>query len=188
MPFGACRWRFLSRHRRALIRRHHVQQQRGADRRGLQTTAPTSLPMPAVRAMASAPQHVTRAVARTMFCTAMRLPRLAASRARKTKDAPDTMERAQQRDQTDGNRRRRLQRPDGAQHVRDDPREAFGRLWLRQPGQPAGLQPRVVPQPSEYRDQAEVMPFASVPTAAKRNSFSPERRKAKASELGISNS
>jgi hypothetical protein len=32
------------------------------------------------------------------------------------------------------------------------------------------------------------MPFASVPTAAKRNSFSPERRKAKASELGISNS
>jgi hypothetical protein len=29
------------------------------------------------------------------------------------------------------------------------------------------------------------MPFASVPTAAKRNSFNPERRKAKASVLGI---
>ena len=32
-----------------------------------------------------------------------------------------------------------------------------------------------------------VMPFASVPTGAKRNSFNPEREKAKASELGILN-
>ena len=44
--------------------------------------------------------------------------------------------------------------------------------------------------PSRANTEAKlrVMPFASVPTAAKRNSFSPERRKAKASELGISNS
>jgi hypothetical protein len=33
-----------------------------------------------------------------------------------------------------------------------------------------------------------VMPFASVPTGAKRNPFNPERDKAKASELGISHS
>jgi hypothetical protein len=33
-----------------------------------------------------------------------------------------------------------------------------------------------------------VMPFASVPTGAKRNSFNPERDRAKASELGILNS
>jgi hypothetical protein len=32
------------------------------------------------------------------------------------------------------------------------------------------------------------MPFDSVPTAAKRNSFNPDRRKAKASVLGILNS
>jgi hypothetical protein len=49
------------------MRCRRMQQRRGPDRCDLQTTAPTSLPIPAVRAMASAPQNVTRAVACTMF-------------------------------------------------------------------------------------------------------------------------
>jgi len=41
------------------------------------------------------------------------------------------------------------------------------------------------PSRANTETRLRVMPFASVPTAAKRNSFSPERRKAKASEQGI---
>ena len=63
---------------------------RQANRRSLQTTAPTNFPIPAVRAMASAPQNVTRAVARTMFAPPALAP-IAPRRARKPKDAPDTI-------------------------------------------------------------------------------------------------
>ena len=60
---------------------------RGPD---LQTTVPKSLPMPAVRAIASAPQNVTRAVARRTFAPPALAP-IAPRRARKPKDAADTM-------------------------------------------------------------------------------------------------
>src|ERR1700686_4654477 len=56
---------------------------------GLQTTAPKSLPMPAVRAIAKAPQNVTRAVARRTFAPPVLAP-IAPRRARKPKDAADT--------------------------------------------------------------------------------------------------
>jgi hypothetical protein len=41
------------------------------------------------------------------------------------------------------------------------------------------------PSRANTETKLRVMPFASVPTAAKRNSPNPERRKAKASVLGI---
>src|ERR1700674_2320133 len=56
---------------------------------GLQTTVPKSLPMPPVRAIAKAPQNVTRAVARRTFAPPVLAP-IAPRRARKPNDAADT--------------------------------------------------------------------------------------------------
>ena len=56
----------------------------------LQTTVPKSFPMPAVSAIAKAPQNVTRAVARNTFAPPVFAP-IAPSRARKPRDAADTM-------------------------------------------------------------------------------------------------
>ena len=56
----------------------------------LQTTVPNSFPMPAVRAMASAPQNVTRAVPRRTFAPPALAP-IAPNSARKPKDAADTI-------------------------------------------------------------------------------------------------
>src|SRR6185503_15059381 len=67
-------------------RRH--ERSRGA--RATHTTVPTSLPIPAVRAIANAPQKVTRAVARRM-CAPPAFAPIAPRRARKPKDAADTM-------------------------------------------------------------------------------------------------
>src|SRR5580704_9859785 len=55
----------------------------------LQTTVPKSLPMPAVRAIASAPQNVTRAVARRTFAPPVLAP-IAPRRARKPNEAADS--------------------------------------------------------------------------------------------------
>ena len=59
-------------------------------RANLQTTVPNNLPIPAVRAIANAPQNVTRAVARRTFAPPALAP-TAPRRARKPKDAADTM-------------------------------------------------------------------------------------------------
>ena len=56
----------------------------------LQTTVPNNFPIPAVRAIANAPQNVTRAVARRTFAPPALAP-IAPRRARKPKDAADTM-------------------------------------------------------------------------------------------------
>src|SRR6188768_4054570 len=63
---------------------------RSPRRANLQTTVPKSLPIPAVSAIANAPQNVTRAVARRMFAPPAFAP-IAPRRARKPKDAADTM-------------------------------------------------------------------------------------------------
>jgi hypothetical protein len=55
-----------------------------------QTTVPNNFPMPAVRAIASAPQNVTRAVARRIFAPPAFAP-MAPRSARKPKDAADTI-------------------------------------------------------------------------------------------------
>jgi hypothetical protein len=55
-----------------------------------QTTVPNTAPIPAVRAIANAPQNVTRAVARKTLAPPALAP-IAPSRARKSKDAADTM-------------------------------------------------------------------------------------------------
>jgi hypothetical protein len=57
---------------------------------GDQTALPTKLPMPAVTAMASAPQKVTRAVARTRGAPPAFAPS-APSTARNTSEAADTV-------------------------------------------------------------------------------------------------
>ena len=57
----------------------------------------------------------------------------------------------------------------------------FGKLASR-PASPHGS----CPSRANTESTLSVMPFASVPIAAKRNSFNPDRRKAKASVLGIS--
>ena len=58
--------------------------------RSHQTTVPNTFPMPAVKAIASAPQNVTRAVPRRMFAPPARAP-IAPRKARKARDAADTM-------------------------------------------------------------------------------------------------
>ena len=55
-----------------------------------QITVPNNLPMPAVRAIAKAPQKVTRAVARRTFAPPTLAP-IAPRRARKPNDAADTI-------------------------------------------------------------------------------------------------
>src|SRR5674476_54530 len=55
-----------------------------------QITVPKSFPMPAVSAIARAPQNVTRSVARRILAPPARAP-IAPSTARKAKDAADTM-------------------------------------------------------------------------------------------------
>src|ERR1700680_2616728 len=56
----------------------------------LQTTVPKNFPIAAVRAIANAPQNVTRAVPRRTFAPPTLAP-IAPRRARKHKDAADTM-------------------------------------------------------------------------------------------------
>src|ERR1017187_7864635 len=58
--------------------------------RNLQTTVPNNLPIPAVRAIANAPQNVTRTVARRIFAPPTFAP-IAPRRARKPKDAVNTI-------------------------------------------------------------------------------------------------
>ena len=55
-----------------------------------QITVPKTFPMPAVRAIARAPQNVTRSVARRTLAPPARAP-IAPRTARKAKDAADTM-------------------------------------------------------------------------------------------------
>ena len=59
------------------------------DFRRHQMTVPNNFPIPAVRAIASAPQNVTRAVARIMFAPPALAP-IAPNKAKKAKDAADT--------------------------------------------------------------------------------------------------
>src|SRR5450759_1954007 len=56
----------------------------------LQTTVPNNFPIPAVSAIAKAPQNVTRAVARRTLAPPALAP-MAPSSARKPKDAADTI-------------------------------------------------------------------------------------------------
>src|ERR1022692_4116839 len=58
-------------------------------RRNRQITVPKTFPMPAVRAIAKAPQNVTRTVARRTLAPPARAP-IAPRTARKPKDAADT--------------------------------------------------------------------------------------------------
>src|SRR5665811_2241432 len=55
-----------------------------------QITVPKTFPMPAVRAIAKAPQNVTRTVARRTLAPPARAP-IAPRTARKARDAADTM-------------------------------------------------------------------------------------------------
>src|SRR5664279_2255027 len=54
------------------------------------TTVPTNFPIPAVRAIANAPQNVTRTVARKILAPPVFAP-IAPRRARKAKDAANTI-------------------------------------------------------------------------------------------------
>src|SRR5450759_1020085 len=71
-------------------RQHDGHDQNDCGGATLQITVPNNFPMPAVRAIAKAPQNVTRAVARRTLAPPTLAP-IAPSKARKPKDAADTI-------------------------------------------------------------------------------------------------
>ena len=70
---------------------------RSGVRGGAQTTVPNSLPMPAVSAIASAPQNVTRAVARQTLAPPARAPIAAQQRQEDERGGADRRRRARRR-------------------------------------------------------------------------------------------